>query len=138
MRHLPRKKHWPYVKIGYLHHFHVFYHKFIYLHCDTRITLHGKSSPPPLFSVFPIYIFAANVLSKTGKIPSLIAFYKLFLSDIKVNILINSRHFLMVYLDVPLPPFVRFTSSVFNKWKVLRWYIYWASFIDMRSVFLQF
>ena len=24
MQHLPQKKHWPYIKIGYFHHFHVF------------------------------------------------------------------------------------------------------------------
>ena len=26
IRNLPRKKHWPYPKIGHLHHFHVLYH----------------------------------------------------------------------------------------------------------------
>ena len=36
---------------------------------------------------------AINILSKTGEIPSFIAFYKLFLSDIKIKTLINSWQF---------------------------------------------
>ena len=34
-------------------------------------------------------IFAVNMLSKVGKIPFLIAFYKLFLREIKIKIFIN-------------------------------------------------
>ena len=62
------------------------------VHCDT-----GSGRTPTgvvkllLFSHIP-NIFAINILSKTKKIPSLrfIAFYKLFLSEIKIKILINS------------------------------------------------
>ena len=70
----------------------------------------GKTT---LFSHIP-NIFAVNILSKTGKIPSLIAFYKLFLSVIKVKI------------------------SVFRIRKVLNWYIHWESFIDIGSVVIEF
>ena len=64
-----------------------------------------------LFSHIP-NIFAVNILLKTAKIHSLTAFYKLFLNDIKVKILINSWHFLMVFSDVPS---LRLVPSVFSK-----------------------
>ena len=49
-----------------------------------------------------------------GNIPSLIGFYKLFLSEIKMKILIKSWHFFMVVLDV-LTAALRVTASVFRK-----------------------
>ena len=49
-----------------------------------------------------LFLSAANILLKAGKIHSLIAFCKLFLSDIKVKILINSRQFLMVFFGCVL------------------------------------
>ena len=54
----------------------------------------GKA--PPLLP-HSQYIFCIYILSKTVKIPILIAFYKLLLSDIKVKILINSWHFLIAF-----------------------------------------
>ena len=69
----------------------------------------------PLFSHIPnIFICCKYIIKARGKKLSLIAFYKLFLSDIKVKI------------------------SVFSKRKVLRWYTQWASFIDIGYVVLQF
>ena len=56
-------------------------------------------SMPLLFSCV-LNIFYVNILLKTGKIHSLIAFHKLFLSHIKVKILINSWDFLIVFSDV--------------------------------------
>ena len=50
----------------------------------------------PLFSNIPS-IFAVNKLSKMAKIPSLMEFYELFLNEIKIRILINSRHFVMMF-----------------------------------------
>ena len=77
------------------------------IHCDTGSL--GWSTPAwevkPLFSHI-LNIFTANILSKTRKILSLLAFYKLFLSEIKIKILINSCHFLMIFVDV--------TSAVFE------------------------
>ena len=101
---------------------------FIHVYCDSGSL--GRNTPawgvkPLLFSHIP-NIFAVNILLKIGKIHSHITFYKLFLSDIKVNILINSRHFWMAFLDVSsfwLAP------SVFNKC---------ASFNNIRSVVLEF
>ena len=51
---------------------------------------------PLLFSHIP-NIFVVNMLLMIDEIHSLIAFYKLFLSDIKVKILINFWHFLTVF-----------------------------------------
>ena len=56
----------------------------------------GGGIKPLLFSSIP-NIFAVNILLKTGNIQSLIA---LFLSHIKIKILKNSWHFLMVFSDV--------------------------------------
>ena len=58
----------------------------------------------PLFSHIP-NILAVNILSKTGGIPNLIAIYKMFLSSIKVKILINSWQFFMFFWISPLPCF---------------------------------
>ena len=77
----------------------------MHLYCDTGSL--GKSTPewgvkPLLFSHIP-NIFAVHILSKIGgKSTALqLTFYKLFLSDINVKILINSWYFLMVFfLDV--------------------------------------
>ena len=55
----------------------------------------------PLFSHIPS-IFAVNKLSKMVKIPSLMEFYKLFLNEIKIRILINSRHFVMNFFGCTL------------------------------------
>ena len=72
---------------------------------------------PFLFFWIP-NIFAVNTLLKTWKIHSLIAFHKLFLSHIKVKILINSWDFLIVFSDVLS---LWLTPSVFSKWKGLKW-----------------
>ena len=45
------------------------------------------------------YIYC-KYISKTRKIPSHLAFHNLFLSEIKIKILINSWHFLMIFVDV--------------------------------------
>ena len=92
------------------------------VHCDTSSI--GRSTPARgvkrlLFSRLR-NIFAVNILSKMGKIPSFIAFYKLFLSEIKIKLLINSWHFLMIFLDVPSVA-LRLSPSVFSKWKMLRY-----------------
>ena len=84
------------------------------MYCDTGPL--GKSTSawgvrPLLFSHI-CYIFAVNVLLKTGKTHSLIAFYKLFLSDIKFKILINSCQCFMAFLDVPS---LCLEPSVFSK-----------------------
>ena len=100
-------------------------------HCDTgslQRSIFVWEVKPLLFYHIP-HIFAVNIISKTSKIPSLIAFYKLFLIDIKIKILINSWHFLMVYVDVPSAN-RRLIPSIFSKWKVLRWYTCRASFSD--------
>ena len=77
--------------------------------------MRGKASPLLPNSE---YICSVNILLKTGDIPRLIKFYKLFLSEIKINILINSWHFFMILLDVPFAA-LQLTPSVFRKWKVL-------------------
>ena len=75
---------------------------FIHMYCDTGSL--GKCTPAwgvkPLFFYIP-NIFAVNILLKTGKINSLITFYKLFLSYIKVKVLINSRHSFMIFWVAP-------------------------------------
>ena len=76
----------------------------------------GRSPPvwgikPLLFSHIPNMI-AVNILS--AKFTAFITFYKLILSDIKVKILINPKHFLMAFLDVPS---LWLTPSVFSKWR---------------------
>ena len=70
---------------------------------------------PLLFSCNP-NIFAVNMLLKTGKIQNLTA---LFLTHIKIKILINSWRFLMVFSDVFS---LWLTPLVFSKWKGLKWY----------------
>ena len=60
------------------------------------LCMEGEGVKPLLFSCIP-NIFAVNILLKTGNIQSLIA---LFLSHIKIKILKNSWHFLMVFSDV--------------------------------------
>ena len=76
---------------------------FIHMYCDTGLT--RRSYPawdvkPLLFSHIP-NIFAVNILLKTRRIYSLTTFCKLLLSDIKTKTLINLRHFLIFFLDVP-------------------------------------
>ena len=107
----------------------------IYIYCDTDSlgTYTLAWGVNPLFFRIP-NIFTVNILLKTGKIHSLIAFYKLFLSQIKVKILINSRHLLMVFLDVPS---FWLTPSLFNKWKVLRWFKFSNIFVPVVTVILS-
>ena len=96
MRHLSRNKHWPYVKIGYLHHFYVLslsliLGRFIYQYCDTDTN--SLKLPLPSSPICPIYLLYIYY-QRQGEIPSFKALYKLFLSHIKVSILINSWYFL--------------------------------------------
>ena len=58
----------------------------------------------PLFSRI-LNIFAVNIIEGKGKIPILTTFCKMFLSYIKVKILINSWDFFMVFWMRSLPPF---------------------------------
>ena len=108
---------------------------FKHMYCETGSL--GKCIPAwgvkPLFFRIP-NIFAVNKLLKTGKIRSVIAFYKLFLSHIKVKILINSWHFLMVFSDVLS---LWLTPSVFNKWKALRWFKFSNVFVPLETVTLS-
>ena len=109
-------------QIRYLHHFYVFYHYHQFQkgsYIGIVILAHQRGATPvgktTLFSHIP-NIFAVNILSKTGKIPSLIAFYKLFLSVIKVKI------------------------SVFRIRKVLNWYIHWevSLILDLQLLSFKF
>ena len=108
--------------------------RFIYLHCDTGSL--GRSTPAwganPLLLPHSHYICYKHVIKDRGKITSLAVFYKLFLSDTRVEILINSWHFSWM---CPLPDA---TPSVFSKRNVLKWYTYRGSFSDIRSVVLEF
>ena len=112
---------------------------FIHLYCDTSWlgsstrTLEVKS--PPLLA-HSKYICCKYIIEDRGKIPSLKAFYKLFLSDIKVKTLINSWHIFMLFFGCALCcPLI--DTINFQKWKVLRWYTYRASFVDIGSVVLE-
>ena len=96
--------------------------RFIILYCDT--SSQGRSTPA--WRVKPL-----------SSPTFLIASYKLFLSDIKIEILINSWHFLMVLLDMS-SAVLWLTPSVFSKWKILKWYTYRASFSDIGSVVIEF
>ena len=105
-------------------------------HCNTSSL--GRSIPvwevkPLLFSYNP-KILGVNMLLNTGKILSLIAFYKLFLSDIKIKVLINSWHFFNGFFYVSSAT-SRLTPSVFSKWKVLRWDTYWENFSDISDLY---
>ena len=51
------------------------------------------------------YIWCKYIIADRGEIPSILAFYKLFLSDIKVKIFINYWHFLIVFWMCALPSF---------------------------------
>ena len=80
--------------------------KFIYLYCDTgSLRINPAWGVKRLSSSSPTMrsqcICCKYITENWGKIHNLIAFYKLFLSDIKVKIWINSWHFLMVFLDLP-------------------------------------
>ena len=81
--------------------------RFIHLYCDTGSLRRstpasggGGSKAPPLLP-HSQYICCKYIIEDRGKIHSLIVFYKLFLSDIEIKILINSWHFLTFFLDVP-------------------------------------
>ena len=114
--------------------------KFIPVYCD--IGLLGRSNPTlgvsplpptPLFSCIP-NIFPVNsqyIIKDSGKIPILITFYKLFLSDIKAKILIIFWYFLMNF-------WIRWlTPSDISKLKLVSWCI-WASFNDIESSGFKF
>ena len=59
-------------------------------------------NPNPSSAVFPIYIFAVNILPMAGENLQPYSISQTVLGDIKVKILINSWHFLWVFfLDVP-------------------------------------
>ena len=145
MKHLPGKKHQPYVKIGHLRHFHVFYHYHQFKESSNIcivVAAHGGEEQPgmeskaPLFSCIPNIYFCCKYIIEVRKTPSLTSFYKLYLSDIEVKILINSRQFLMFFWMCPMLSFAWLTPSVFSKWKMLTLYTYWSSFTNMGSVVL--
>ena len=103
-----------------------------YLLTRKELLCMGRVKPLPFCHIRNI--FAVNIFWGQGKIYSPIAFYKLFLRDIKVKILINSTPFLMV-LDVS---FLWLTPSVFSNRNLLRWYTQWAGFSNIWSVVLEF
>ena len=71
----------------------------------------------------PIYSIRAKAkLLRITKIPTLIAFYKVLLGYVKVEILLISWHFL-VFLCIRPWPAHWLTFLFFSKRKVLRWYI---------------
>ena len=135
MRHLSRKKHWPYVKKGCLHHFYmrsIIITSFRKAHTYVLWYWIREDHPcmgvkPLLFSLIP-NIFAVHIVEDRwrmgrgggGGIHGLVTFYKLLLRDIKVKVLKNSWHFLMVFLDVPSDLWL--TLLFFSQWNVLRWY----------------
>ena len=100
MRHLSWKKHWPYVSYHY-HQRQQASYIYTLWYWLTRY-VHPCMGVKPLFFRIP-NIFTVNILLKTRKIHSLIVFYKLFLSHIKVKISINSRHLLIVFFGCALP-----------------------------------
>ena len=71
------------------------------------------------------------------KIPTLIALCKLFLGDVKFEILLISRYFFMVF-RMRYPPAHSLPRPFLWKWKVLRWYISHASFIYFWLVIPEF
>ena len=93
----------------------------------------GLSPPPPLFPQNQSQIIKDN--SKI--IPTLIAFLKMFLGNVKVKILLISWHFLVVFC-IRLPPAHSLTPSLLCKWTVLRWCICGPSFIYMWHKNLEF
>ena len=111
MRHLSRKKHWPYVKIVYLYLFmcSVIITNFRKVHTsvlrcwltkEEQLFREGKALP---LLPHPQYICCKYFIEDRGEIHSLIAFYNLFLNYIKVKILMNSWYFLMIlWITVPL------------------------------------
>ena len=92
-----------------------------------------KPPPPPLFPQNQSQIIKDN--SKI--IPTLIAFLKMFLGNVKVKILLISWHFLVVFC-IRLPPAHSLTPSLLCKWTVLRWCICGPSFIYMWHKNLEF
>ena len=60
-----------------------------------------SKSPTPL--PYSQYICCKCIIEGRGEILSLIAFYKMFLRDIKVKILINSWLFFLFFFDVLSP-----------------------------------
>ena len=98
---------------------------FIHLYCDTGLLKLPSSRFP-----HAQYICCKYIIENRGN-PSL---WGIFLRDVKVKILINSWHFFKFCLDVPSVA-LRLTPSVFSKWKMLSWYTYQATFLDIESSF---
>ena len=105
MRHLSRKKHWPYVKTACLHHFcmrSIIITSFRKAH--TYVLWYRIREEHPCMGVNPLLfshisnIFAIHIIEDTGEVYRLVTFYKLLLSDIKVKVLISSQNFLMFFL----------------------------------------
>ena len=98
----------------------------------------------PHSSLCPFLRVKANCLGWQWKNPSFIAFSKLFLFHVKVEILLNSWHFFMAFLYTlhsplkPLPPSLNCHPHFYCQWKVLRWHISGPSFIYKGHVFLEF
>ena len=78
----------------------------------------GTPSSSPLFSQYEIQ----SVKGLINKMPTLIAFSKVLLGDVKVEILLISYHFLL--FDCMRPSLTHsLTPSFFGKQKLLRCYI---------------
>ena len=75
-------------------------------------------------------------MSHNLRIPRFIAFSRLFQSDVKVKILLNSRHVLLFYVSAPC--LLLITYSFFGKWKVLRWYAYQVRMINISFLVTNF
>ena len=72
--------------------------------------------------------WSQTVRDYVKKIPTFIAFCKVLLSDVKIEILLFSWQFLVFRCTCHSPAHL-FTPSFFGKQKVLRWYISGPSFI---------
>ena len=90
----------------------------------------GHKAPSPLPTLPLCQNYSQMVKDGSEKTPNFLAFFKLFLRDVKVEVLRTTGHFLMGFFMRPSPahslprPFLR-------TWKLLRWYICHASFIHM-------
>ena len=96
--------------------------------------MHTSRSPPPTRAgdtpLFHCLISNKVKLLKISlkKIPTFIAFSKVSLGDVKVEILLISCYFLVFICMRPSPAY-SLTSSFYGKQKVLRWYISGQGFI---------
>ena len=132
IRHLPRKKHWPYIKIGHLHRFHVFnyYHQFykgshicivISAHWGRGALAYWEIKPTPSSSsAFSQYIcLLVNIISKGGKKPQPYSILRTVFKWYWNQDFEKSMAFFSCYFwKYPLLLFVWLTLSV--KWKMLR------------------